>query len=264
MKLYLILLLILTTIVSCKNNSSFAPNAKLLVVEEAYVCEHCETVVPNDTLKTIRYQYDNRNRLIFRLVKDISSKRTDSSKYYYNRNDELIRSEDFFDGFDKPEITEYHYDKGIPIYFAMHDTSVKNRNYYTVVNHKIIKISTAGGRWCYNINYIENKAVVYSITDTVLQSADTDKFSDKHSPYYGNNTKWKNLLWNIHYPENAVIEHSQFFRSKRKIDGLSPYTHEKYTYDYNEQGYPIKRTGYTTFMSFPVTTIVLYKYTLAH
>jgi len=225
-------MLLISACSNAKVRSSGSDTSKLLLSQEILICNNCK--LSNDTLKITSYNYDHRNRLIFMCVDNRMGKYLDSDRYYYDTDDNLVERRQFSDG--KIDTTIFHYENNVPIYSIANGS--KHHSYdYSVLNNKIVKITSAVNSSVAKFIYKKNNTIIFSFTRDKYRIIDTNKYGVKRNPLYGCNFKWPNLLPSLEFPENELIEK----KTHSSMNETATISIDYYSYDYNDNGYPNKR-----------------------
>ncbi len=166
-------------------------------------------------------------------VDDSLGKYLDFNKYLYDKVGNLTEWKDSTHDAGIMEDIEFHYVNNLPVY-ATSPGSKKHLYNYVIKNNKIISKTSASGSTVYAYIYEDNNTTISSKVSKEGKLCDTNTYGVKKNPHCGCHFKWLNLI-SVFSADNEVIQHKSFGSF------LSTYVNERYTYTYNDQGYPIKR-----------------------
>ena len=217
-------LLLLLLLASCKSS-----NTKLLLSQEVELCANCTQFNNgNDTLKFTNYQYDSHNRIVSsQICRRGQIHYSISSKYVYDKNDNLIEVDDK-DSDAEPDTTEFHYSKNIPTYSNKKGDTI-HKLVYIIKNGKIAAYAD------FTFKYKGDNLTVHTLIKKDLNQFQIFKYGNMKSPCHDCNFKWQDIPFGYNCASNEIIQIKSYNST------LKDTMNDNFTYEYNNQGYPIKK-----------------------
>jgi hypothetical protein len=198
-----------------------------------------------DARLTVSYEYNDSGKVMRYTIKGYDpdlGKLTDQRYFIFEYDDERVsRIEGFFSGSSNPYIEyDYNYSEEGRVQSILeknHSAGISSQATFTYTDNNLIKISytySNGGSFEYEFDYInENIATDKTTRGSQLCSNGEYTYDNQHNPF-------KELGY-VDYLLSNVSSNNKLTESVNYVGCAFPtLVPESYTYDYNDDGYPIR------------------------